>query len=537
MLTRFVRIQLIIFTIASIIGVMVMAFVYLQLPVFLGMGRITVSLELPATGGLYRFSNVTYRGVQVGKVTAVRLTRTGVVATMSLDSSPRIPADLQADVRSVSAVGEQYVDLRPRTGAGPYLSDGSTIKASDATIPQPVGPMLDKVSALVSSLPKDKLSALLDESFKGLDGAGYDFGSLLDSSSKFAGDLKRVSEQARTLVDDSGPLLDGQVASTDAIRVWSHSLAGVTEQFVANDPQIRTLLHTGPGFANEAAQLLAQVKPTLPVLLANFTTIGQIGVTYNASLEQILVLLPPTVASLETYGLAQNNEENLPKGNFSFGLADPPACTVGFLPPSAWRSPADTSVIDTPDGLYCKLPQDSPLSVRGARNLPCMGHPGKRAPTVEICDSDKPFIPLAQRQHATGPYPLDPNLIAQGVPPDDRVDPGAQIYGPLEGTPLPADAPRPPAPPIPPDPPSAAVGNAEIPLPPVDSPPPAGADPTSPNAAPSSFVNNGPGPSPSVAIVRYDPRNGAYVAPDGQHVRQTDLVATGSRTWRDLLLN
>ena len=45
--------------------------------------------------------------------------------------------------------------------------------------------------------------------------------------------------------------------------------------------------------------------------------------------------------------------------------------------------------IDTPDGLYCKLPQDSPIAVRGARNYPCMDKPGKRAPTVEICESDQ----------------------------------------------------------------------------------------------------------------------------------------------------
>ena len=125
MLTRFVRTQLIIFTIASIVGVAVMLFAYMQVPTLLGVGRLNVKLELPAAGGLYRFSNVTYRGVQVGKVTEVKLTENGAEATLSLDTSPKIPADLQADVRSVSAVGEQYVDLRPRTDAGPYLQDGS----------------------------------------------------------------------------------------------------------------------------------------------------------------------------------------------------------------------------------------------------------------------------------------------------------------------------------------------------------------------------------------------------------------------------
>ena len=36
-----------------------------------------MTLELPAAGGLYKFTNVTYRGVQVGKVTDVKLTENG----------------------------------------------------------------------------------------------------------------------------------------------------------------------------------------------------------------------------------------------------------------------------------------------------------------------------------------------------------------------------------------------------------------------------------------------------------------------------
>ena len=51
MLTRFVRNQLIIFTIASIVGVAVMVFTYMQVPTLLGLGKINVKLELPASGG------------------------------------------------------------------------------------------------------------------------------------------------------------------------------------------------------------------------------------------------------------------------------------------------------------------------------------------------------------------------------------------------------------------------------------------------------------------------------------------------------
>jgi phospholipid/cholesterol/gamma-HCH transport system substrate-binding protein len=546
MLSRFVRIQLTIFTIVGTIGVIVMVVNYIHAATLLGIGRMTITLELPAAGGLYQFSNVTYRGVQVGKVTAVSLTPNGAKATLSLNSSPKIPANLQAEVRSVSAVGEQYVDLRPRTNSPPYLHNGAVIAMRDATIPQPVGPLLDKSTALVDSIPKDKLTQLLDEGFKGFNGAGYDFGSLFDSASRLSRDLSGVAGRARTLTEDTAPFLNSQAQTTDAIRLWAHSLAGVTEQLVTDDRQVRNLLERGSGALDEASRLFEQIKPTLPILLANLSTVGEILMTYHASLEQVLVLLPPFIAATQSFAHTRN-PTGLVRGDFVLSVSDPPACTVGFLPPSQWRSPADLTIPDTPDGLYCKLPQDSPIAVRGARNYPCIRHPGKRAPTVEICNSDKPFEPLAMREHIFGAYPLDPNLVSQGILPDDRVNFFRdRIFGPVEGTPMPPALPPPAELPAPasaasaqsPAPPAAAPGAP--PLAPMDvpdtAPPPPGLAGGGPQAAPSSSGHNVSGPGPSVAVAHYDPQTGRYVAPDGQTYRQINLVkGAAPKTWQDML--
>lgn len=504
MLTRFVRTQLIIFSIASIVGVAVMVAGYMQIPVLLGIGRITVTLDLPATGGLYRFANVTYRGVQVGKVTDVDL-RSGsrVKATLSLNNSPKIPENLRADVRSISAVGEQYVDLQPAEDKPPYLHDGSVIVVDSSGIPQPIGPVLDQASALLNSIPKDRVTGLVDEAFNGLNGAGFDLSSLLDSGSAISQDLRTAADPTRSLIDDAAPFLDAQTATADATRAWSHGLAEITEQLRANDPQLRTILRAGPGAAQEITRLLDQLKPTLPILLANLTTIGQIAVTYNPSLEQLLVLTPPMISTIQA-ALPRNNPTGLALGEFTLATSDPPACTVGFLPPSAWRSPADTTTIDTPDGLYCKLPQDSPIGVRGARNAPCMDHPGKRAPTIEICHSDKPFEPLATRQHALGPYPIDPNLIAQGVPPDQRAENNDNIFAPVEGTPMPGGAP----------PLDATVSTAVTP------------------SAYSPAATN----TPRIAIAQYNPQTGTYIGDDGKLYRQAELIENGAPdSWRALL--
>src|SRR3984957_2447526 len=574
MLTRFVRLQLWIFTIVGTLGVIAMVLFYIQAPTLLGIGRMTVTLELPATGGLYQFSDVTYRGVQMGKVTSVGLTPTGAKATLSLNTSPKVPADLTAEVLSVSAVGEQYVDLRPRTDLPPYLHDGSVIAMHDTTIPQPVGPMLEQLNALVGSIPKTKLGQLLDETFQGFNGTGCDLGSLIDSSETLSRDSNSVVDRTRALTEDTGPLLDTQARTTDSIRTWARSFAGLSDVLANNDSHFRTILQNGPGAADEASRLFDQIKPTLPVLLANLTTIGQIGITYHPSIEQLLVLLPSAVA-IEQAARGENHPDGKAVGDFAATVDDPPICTVGFMPPNTWRSPDDTSDIDTPDGLYCKLPQDSPMAVRGARNYPCMGHPGKRAPTVEICNSDKPFMPLAMRQHTLGPYPLDPNLLAQGIPPDDRVTANKRIFGPVEGTPLPlGEVPRgtpagprganpPPGtigaavPPVPSSGPNLALmspmsadlasiapldvpGPGELPAPPPP-PPPAPAAPDQvdggqPQAAPSSFGAKPAKPAPRVVVAKYDPRTGRYVGPDGKLYQQSDLVTSKApKTWQDML--
>ena len=325
-----------------------------------------------------------------------------------------------------------------------------------------------------------------------MNGAGYDFGSLLDSGAKLSADLNAAADQTRMLADDSRPLLEGQAGTADSIRTWARSLAGFTGQLSKDDPQFRSVLKSGPGFADETSALLNQLKPTLPVLLANLGTISEILMTYNASLEQLLVLLPPYFAQQQSYS-TEVEATGQARGDFAVTVSDPPPCTVGFLPPSQWRSPDDTSDIDTPDGLYCKLPQDSPISVRGVRNFPCIRHPGKRAPTVAICNSDKPFVPLAMRQHATGAAPFDPSLIAQGSAIDTTADLGDTLYAPVEGTPLPPGAvpggTPPEATPLP-----AGVSPLEAPLATVmPAPPPEG---NSLNGQPIPPLGPPPGPAP-----------------------------------------
>src|SRR6201986_3730827 len=121
-LSKQIRIQLAVFTVVAVVAVTVMSLHFMKLPAMLfGVGRYTVTMHLPQTGGLCASSNVTYRGSEVGRVQSVHLTDSGVEAVLSLKSGIKIPSNLKAEVHSQSAVGEQYLELLTRTCVRPPL--------------------------------------------------------------------------------------------------------------------------------------------------------------------------------------------------------------------------------------------------------------------------------------------------------------------------------------------------------------------------------------------------------------------------------
>ena len=105
MLTRFLKMQLVIFSILTVAALVGLSLIYLQLPTYLGVGMYRLYADLPNSAGLYKTANVTYQGITIGKVLAVEPTETGARVKMDIDDKYKIPVDAVANVHSVSAVG------------------------------------------------------------------------------------------------------------------------------------------------------------------------------------------------------------------------------------------------------------------------------------------------------------------------------------------------------------------------------------------------------------------------------------------------
>lgn len=418
-LNRQARIQLAVFTVTALVALTLMSVVYMKLPVKLfGIGHYSVTLQLPVTGGLYGSSNVTYRGTEVGRVDAVRLSEDGVVAELTLKSDIPIPSDLEAEVHSQSAIGEQYVELLPRNDSAPPLKDGDVIPLGSTSVPQNINDVLDSVKTGLEAVPRDNLKTVVDESYTAVGGLGTELTEIVSGAIALSSDARDNLDPMLALIDNVKPVLDSQTETADAIQGWASHVATVTRELRDHDQEVAGVIEQGGPALNEVRQLVERVQPTLPIVMANLASVGQVGLTYNDSLEQILVLLPQLVA-IEQGSLAANVNTNQDyKGaylSFNLNLNLPPPCTTGYLPAQQIRNAA---LVDYPErapgDLYCRVPQDSVFNVRGARNTPCETRPGKRAATVLECESDTEYVPLNNGFNWKG----DPNATSngQGIP-------------------------------------------------------------------------------------------------------------------------
>jgi phospholipid/cholesterol/gamma-HCH transport system substrate-binding protein len=228
LLTRMIKTQLLIFVVLTVVALVVLSIGYLRLPTYAGIGMYRLYAELPNSAGLYKTANVTFRGTTVGQVIEVEPTETGARVTMDIDDDTKVPVDTIANVHSVSAVGEQFLDLVSPDDVPQHFSDGDTI--TEGRVPAEVGPALDSAQRGLAALPKEKIGVLLDETAKAVGGLGPSLQRLVDATQNLAGDFRQNLPSVTDLVENSAPIIESQVQSGDAIGRWAANLNTITAQ-------------------------------------------------------------------------------------------------------------------------------------------------------------------------------------------------------------------------------------------------------------------------------------------------------------------
>lgn len=419
---------------AAFVGLTVLAVAFsmyfVGVPGLLGIGRHQLAVELPASGNLYPRAVVTLRGVPIGEVSQLRLSPTGVRAQLSVRDEVDIPADSVVAVRSISAIGEQYLDFRPRGTAGRPLRDGEVVPAASVVLPVDVNVVLDRANKLVASIPERELNAGVDELSQAFTGTGPSLRRLLDASASLTDEAQRNLPATRALFDDLRTVLLTQQRVAPQTRAALGDLARFTDQLRASDRGLRGTIEKTPRFADATDELVGRVRAPLPGLLSDLNRLADVAKVYLPNLRQTMIVLPTDV------NLVQNAIYNTPVPGavkiylrVPSPLNAPPPCTRGFQG-AHQRDPEDLAPTRPATGAFCDEPPDSPVAVRGSRNSPCPNDPRVRAKDAAGCglrfqdseqarrateDAVRTQLDVAARLATTQPQPA-------GAPPPS--DPG-----------------------------------------------------------------------------------------------------------------
>ena len=369
MIRRGTQVQLLVFALITLVTVSILSARFVGLTEKVMGGTYLVSADFADSGGIFTGSEATYRGITVGTVEALKLTKDGVLVQVRFNRGTEIPKDTIAVVENRSAVGEQYIDFQPRTASGPMLSEGSIVPRVDTRAPIRIDSLLLHLDKTVKSVDRQQLSIVVDELGDAFAGSAPDLKRLLNSGDALTRAATEALPQTTKLIDDGKIVLDTQRATSTNIKDFARDFADFSETLKGSDADLRLVLDRGAVASRELDGLIKENRSSLATLLTNFITIGQVTTSHINGIEQLMVTYPDVVAG--GYTVVPGD------GTAHFGLVlnsnDPKACTAGYGGTKRIGPDQTTNLPPLNTGARCTLPRGSASSVRGAQNAPPSG--------------------------------------------------------------------------------------------------------------------------------------------------------------------
>lgn len=225
-----------------------------------GGGPFTVTADFAASGGVFTNQEVTYRGVLVGRVGELALNEDGVNVQLLIDPewNDAIPADVVASVQSKSAVGEQFVNLTPRSDSDEKLGDGDVIPRAQTELPVEFQALLRSLDRVLAEVSPDATRRVIEELAGGIGGRADDIKTILRSLGTLSDAFASVAPEQRRLLRNApragAAFLETKDSFADAIRAADEVAAGIGDE----PEELVALFRSNDRFAHQGILLLAR---------------------------------------------------------------------------------------------------------------------------------------------------------------------------------------------------------------------------------------------------------------------------------------
>ena len=240
---------------------------WLTYALFMGTLRSVVPVTLTADrSGLVMETNakVKLRGVQVGRVAAIKGGSEPVALTLEIDSDKVkfIPANVEAQIRATTVFGAKFVDLvYPSDPSSQRLKAGQVLKSRNVTVE--ANTVFQNVVAVLDQVDPAKLNSTLSALAEGVRGQGERIGQATTDANQVLLQLNPRNETIRSDFRALKGFNDALSPAAQDILATLNAASTTSVTVVKNAKQLDALLLSTIGLSNAGIELLAPNQANL----------------------------------------------------------------------------------------------------------------------------------------------------------------------------------------------------------------------------------------------------------------------------------
>lgn len=239
--------------------------------------RTNLSMNVGDVNGLFVDSNVLLRGVPVGKVTRLSTGVNGAVVDFYIDNRYRVPVDTDVKLGNLSALGESYIQLAPRTAGGPTMQDGQRIATERIHQPAYVSDLAASMGRLLNQADPRALQRAIRELDEALPPPEATLPNLVHTSVLLRNVAADMNGQGAALIDNFQTLLQNASWVGPILARLAPYLpkVGYSYQGILSGALSMTVIHGAPNTLVALRRLLDRVQHLLDTNGADLRVIGE----------------------------------------------------------------------------------------------------------------------------------------------------------------------------------------------------------------------------------------------------------------------
>lgn len=255
------------------------------------------------SNGVFVGDDVRIRGVNVGKITAIKPEPTRVKVNFWIDDQYPVPADVKAAILSPTLVSSRAVQLTPPYTSGATLGDDAVIPEDRTAVPVEFDDFRAQLEKLTDTLQPTQpggvstLGEFVNTTADNLRGQGPAIRDAIIKLSQTVSALGDHSQDTFTSIKNLSMLVSALQGSTDLIRQLNQNLASVTGALADDPGEVGNALRDLNSVVGDVQDFVAENRESLGTTTDKLASVSQAAHDSVDDLEQLLHIAPTTLAN------------------------------------------------------------------------------------------------------------------------------------------------------------------------------------------------------------------------------------------------